>query len=100
MMDEFKAPTTPKTRKAHLDNLIQLLVENGLVMDRWNNWKLPDYDKYRIKFKKVNIRVERKSSQGDWVSTGFSHVISQLSPNVLLQVIKEVKRRKEAIVKS
>jgi ribosomal protein S17 len=100
MMNEFTVPTTPKARKAHLDNLIQLLVDNGWVMDQWNNWKLPDYSKYRIKFKKVNVRVERKSSQGDWVSTGFSRVISQLSPDVLLQAMKAVEKKKEALVKS
>ena len=78
-MSEFKKPSTPKRKAEHRKQLEQVLIDHGFKQDRYGNWIRPVEPDVRVKFKSVNVRIERKISTG-WISTGNSFVISQLDP--------------------
>lgn len=78
-MSEFKKPSTVKRKKEHRQQLEQILINYGFKQDRFGNWIRPVEPDIRVKFKSVNVRIERKSGPS-WVSTSNSFVISQLDP--------------------
>jgi len=57
---------TPNARKKHLGAMMICLTRNGLLQDRFQNWKYPGYEDFRIKFKANNVRAEQKGSDGRW----------------------------------
>ena len=52
---------TPKQRQIKLETILALITVAGFTQDHYGNYKnsTPDRD-YRIKIKKVNIRIEQK----------------------------------------
>ena len=59
---------TPKQKKLKLESIIALITAAGFTQDSYGNYKrsLADHS-YRIKLKKINIRIERKSILGgEW----------------------------------
>jgi len=69
---------TPARRKKHLQDLKDACKSVGFEEDRWGNFLHPKNRKFRIKFKSVNVRVERKSGSR-WVSAGFSKPYSKVT---------------------
>jgi len=81
-MSEFKKPSTPKRKREHLAELEKILMDAGFKQDRWNNWAYPGFEsRFRVKFKDVNVRFEKKFAD-KWHSLTFnsSFVISQKDP--------------------
>jgi hypothetical protein len=68
---------TPAARKKHLAHMKTILTNYGFEEDRYGNFLYPGYKKFRVKFKKVNVRHEWKS-MGAWRSGGFSKAYSQI----------------------
>jgi len=56
---------TPKQRQAKLTTIKALIESFGFHQDRYGNYKnILNEQEYRIKIKKVNIRIEKKFSHG------------------------------------
>ena len=83
---------TPAARKKHLAAMYKECTQAGMAPDHWGNWKLPDQTDFRIKFKTVNVRFERKLDDGTWILMGRSMVVSQIEltewPDILQVKIK------------
>jgi hypothetical protein len=69
---------TPNARKKHLAAMKEILTNYGFKEDHYGNYLYPGLKTFRIKFKKVNVRQEWKST-GRWVSGGFSVAYSKVS---------------------
>lgn len=82
---------TPKARKKHLVALKQILTNAGFKQDAYGNFKYPDVDVFRVKFKANNLRVEKKM-MGKWLSLE-SKVWSQLSLDYFTKAVESVKKR-------
>lgn len=68
---------TPKQRQRHIQSLQNLIAIAGFTQDKYGNYlKTIGKTKYRFKFKKVNLRFERKISS-TWQKIS-SKVISQI----------------------
>lgn len=70
---------TPKQRAEHTETLQRLIKSAGFKLNRYGAYErsLNSRD-YRIKFKKVNLRIEAKTTAG-WVNLN-SAPISQITP--------------------
>ena len=68
---------TPAARQRHIQALKDILQKHGFEEDRWGNYIHPGEPLERFKFKKNNLRLERKF-QGRWASGGFSHTMSKI----------------------
>jgi len=69
---------TPTARKKHLAKLRQLCENFGFKEDAYGNFLYPRIRDFRIKFKKVNVRVENKLSDNIWRVSGKSLVWSKM----------------------
>ena len=78
---------TPNARKKHILALKAILIENGFQEDRWDNYLYPGVKDKRFKFKKVNLRKERKLG-GKWLSGGFSKTMSKIDLDQFRRYIK------------
>ena len=80
---------TPKQKKAHLANLMIMIKGSGFTEDSYGNWtrKHKGYS-YRIKVKKINIRVEKKSVNSKIWFKIFSEPIVNVSFTKMASFIK------------
>ena len=54
---------TPKQRKIHIESLKKTILDHGFKLDSFGNYKAVSSNcQYRIKFMKINLRIERKAS--------------------------------------
>ena len=44
------------TKKEKIEKIETIIKNNGFTLDKWDNWK---NEKYRIKIKSINIRIEK-----------------------------------------
>ena len=67
---------TPKQRSSHIAAIKQILTVAGFTKDSYGNYKITfNSREYRLKFKAVNLRFERKSGT-TWHKI-FSKPVSQ-----------------------
>ncbi len=69
---------TPNARKKHLVALRQVCETSGLKEDAYGNLLYPGVRTFRIKFKRVNVRIETKGSDNVWRASGESLVWSKI----------------------
>jgi hypothetical protein len=82
---------TPKQKQVHQANIQALLGATGFTQDKWGNWKNTTGDQqYRIKLKKINIRIERKSP------FGWTCIISKPVVNMSLEKLASFLARFQA----
>lgn len=72
---------TPKQKQQKIQVIENIIQVAGFTQDRYGNWKTTlDIREYRIKIKKINIRIETK------IGTTWKKVLS--SPIVHFDVVK------------
>lgn len=88
---------TPKGRKKHLKVLKETLRDEGYREDSWGNFKPPNSDNYRFKFKKVNLRIEWKIVRtGEW-SKMTSFVWSRTTPERIKELADHINKRTKEV---
>lgn len=87
---------TPRQAAEHRKTLESICRTAGMKQDSWGNWQFPGCPVFRIKFKKINVRAERKSGS-TWLSTNFSKVMSQLTTEEFQQYINLKKAHAERV---
>jgi len=76
---------TKKQKQQHVTSLKEVVKAYGFSLDRWNNYKK---DSIRIKFKKINLRIEKKSAYG-WAKL-LSAPYVRIQPDILKSILNKI----------
>jgi len=82
---------TPKARQRHLVALKKVLTDAGFRQDNYGNFKYPEVNSFRFKFKSNNLRIERALA-GQWRALE-SKVWSQLTLDYFTKAVESMKKR-------
>jgi hypothetical protein len=88
---------TKNQKQNHINSLIDIIESNGFKLDRYGNYKLSTTNHtYRIKVKKINIRIERQAlicGKKEWFKL-VSNPIVKINPVALNKYLIALKERK------
>ena len=81
---------TPKQKREKIKRMQNTALELGFVIDRYGNYKKNDV---RVKFKKINVRIERRSEKNKlWFNIISQPIVKFPEENfetILIRLINE-----------
>ena len=88
---------TKKQKREHIEALKAIIESNNFKLDNYGNYKLENNNNvYRIKVKKINIRIERQAlicGKKEWFKL-VSNPIVKIEPIALNKYLIALKGRK------